>query len=474
MPDDKYIEDLFNQSHLEGEDWLNPSEDILPQIEEAIYSKKERNAIPWLWIFGGLILSLFIILIISNKNPIHSNSTPLDSSSIRSEKNAIDKRTKPSNDIADFEISQKTERQITNSDGQSVVKEIKTEGAQTTKKVISENENILNSAHQHKENLSATNSKAEETIIQKASKEPKTTREKERSLIGLAPTNGLPELTPSPRYFPDDYSPAIEESITPVNKGNKTTLSIYTGYTNLRYELNENYKSALSAADFSHDNATGWTLGISIDKSLSAGLTIFGQTMIEKNTSYSGHNSSANYRIDTENTALQNSYDLTMASPLGFLNSTVLVQRASSTSTSEDVDINLDLHNRHTFYNVDIGLGVLQNIIRSKHIDFNIGTGLGINHIVGLKNYLDQVNIDLDNYNAIQNDVTLSQQNINHTRIYYGIIAEVNYQFKERTSIGVSYSRKKDFNSLFNNGDFNSIASRHQVCLKLSYLFSDF
>ena len=281
--------------------------------------------------------------------------------------------------------------------------------------------------------------------------------------VGLERLNPLSILSISQEEEKHSIQPfEIGDLGSAINKNRKWFLSAGVSYNFWNFKLNDNYQTALTPADFTHSNGKGFAIFTGLERQLRSGFRIKSQVSFGKMKFESGHNSSIDYVLDLEGDDKTNEFDLTMASPLGFLNSNISVGRTED-ATADTSSLIVDLNNSHVVTNVDFGLSILKDVYNYKSFRVSLEGGLGVNHLVSLKNDLYDFSVSKSGYYSESAAITGDQDELNKMRPYYLFGAAFVCSPRRKNELSLNYQFKEDFNAIYQSGDFSTLLNRHMV-----------
>ncbi len=243
----------------------------------------------------------------------------------------------------------------------------------------------------------------------------------------------------------------------------KWTIEAALGMSFWQFKLNNNYQTALQPADFTHTNGKGLAATFGLSKSISRPFSLNSSLTIERISFESGHNSSITYNPTSE-AEQSNSFDLTMASPLGFIESNIVVEREAG-ELNEATDLVVDLNNSHQVSNVDLNLSLQSNLYQTNKFEMLVDLGLGVNYLFAIQNDLYEFNLSKDNFKPGTTSITADQNELSKTRPYFMLGAGVTYDWTKGNGLVLRYQFKQDFNSVYQSGDFGTLLRRHTVFL---------
>jgi len=502
MLNEDNIKDIFNKFPNEDQSWLEPTDDLLSGIEDRIYEKKKDRKPVWFLFLGSIIIILACLIIIpilseekeisltniediktsvaiTNNSALHPN-TIQDNATQADQSNTVLSQTS----IVENDISQRSKTQDHLNHDQNIKQNKSTTVNQSSQRGIVTNnieehsfpnrtKSIAN-GNQSKNPTDITNNDGRIYNTENPNQSQKNIKVINENLkLQLLYLQSISSITPALISTDEKLAPTLfQESIRPATTHESTdendaALILSSGFSIWDFHLNDNYQTALSPADFTYNNGKGINLGIAYEKNLSSKYILQSSIRAEKITHQSGHNSSVNF--DTTNS--ENQFDLTMASPMGFLESEVIVQRSRINNPSSPNDLILDLHNDHENYNIDFNVSILRELIYKNSFKGLLHIGGGINHLFGLYNTLSQVNIDNSEYSTLSTSITSNQNNLNTTRPYYNIGLSIENSFGKNIGVRISYLYMRDVTALYSTDDFNTRLSRQLTSASLIYSF---
>ncbi len=476
---DKKIQKTFNPPpSLDGEDWLMPSDDLFESIEAAIYDepKKKKRAF-WFWLLPLLLISCATFFLINTNQDEALLADNIEQSNLIFEEG--NDNSTINDRIAQSEERIRMDQSITNASPNI-------------------NKSELPSTYLESKGtpspLSLSNTIISETVTNAYTRNEPFTISNNNGIIGqidqnftLIPklNNTLPntlsgdEINRSKFDFPSLV--AVQSRVSLDQRAPEALFSLFTtkinndplsswnlkmsfGTTNWNFNLNENYLTALQPADFNFSNGEGYFAEIATEKTLSNRLSIGVSVLAERNTFESGHNSSIGYDPNVEVSNHSNTFGLTMASPLGFLESNIVVARSIDVSDPTELIINLE--NSHTVTNIDTRLYCQLELLQFRKFSFGAQLGAGINYLEKINNTLDHFSTSELGFNSHSSEIVKDQSDLNLLRPFFSIGLNVEYNWTRVVSVGFSHQYRKDLNAIYNSGDFSTLINR-----KLSGLY---
>ena len=147
-----------------------------------------------------------------------------------------------------------------------------------------------------------------------------------------------------------------------------------------------------------------------------------------------------------------------MASPIGFLESNIIVAR--STDANEHTDLTIDLNNSHSITNIDFGLYAQIKILQYSNFSLGSQLGFGFNYLSNISNSLDHFSTSETGFISHSSEILKNQSHLNLLRSYINFGINLEYNFSGSTSFGVNHHFRQDFNPIYSDGDFSTLISR--------------
>lgn len=474
-------EKAFNDHSLDNESWLEPASDVFDNISSEIY-KEKRSQKYWLIIFLLLVvLGIATIILLSSKtNPADFNTN------VKSSKNEL----------------LETQEQITEID--AVRKTISSTNIQeeNNSKSTKSQKSLINSAQKEKNN-SLINRIIENNITEVNNKSLKPQQSKIQENIYNIDKNNITVLNegydnlnsnnvtnlnnnlllpitqikaihneihfsyekPKLNFNNNSFSKIIKEPYS-----NKNTLSLMIGAEVWAFNLNENYQSALNPADFSHSNGKGLSAQINYGYQLNTQIGLAVKAGYQNINLNSGHNSALTYDNNNELISNSNQFDLLMASPLGFMNSNISIERRENT-TGDKTDIIVDLDNKHNITNIDLALGLDFTLWNNKNYFSNLSVFGGANYLIGIKNNLSAFQVDNDTFNSGEAGEVTLQESYNNIVPFVGIGFNIGKNLNNDYSIGLRTEFNTSIQPLYQELDFSTQVNRYNIGFFVSKSF---
>ena len=467
----KKIKNTFNPPpSLKGEDWLLPSDDLFESIESSIQNdQKKKNRGIWVWLLSLLLISGTLSYLLTNTNIggnllTNKGNTEYHTTSKRSfvrindvnklnSKNLFSKVGSDNKEIATSIIEYNVEKSTTD----LTIPFISSTSDKTTSVSVLEKSFNLNTRTNRRdrdlENLAFTAVIGSNTADIEKSLTVKT-KKISNNLARIASINcSLIQKKVSPFFH--EFSYIRNED---VNQVSDWRIKFSSGYSNWNFSLNNNYLTSLDPADFRFSKGMGLFVELSVEKMLSQRLSVGVSGLIESSSFNSGHNSIIDYNINNETEHQMNKFDVIMASPLGFLESNIVVAR--STDANEHTNLTIDLNNSHSTTNIDFGLYAQIEILQYRNFSLSNQSGIGFNYLSNITNYLDHFSTSETGFISHSSEILKNQSHLNLLRSYINIGINLEYKFSRSICLGVNHQFRQDFNPIYSDGDFSTLISR--------------
>lgn len=464
---DKKIQDTFNPPpSLEGEDWLMPSDDVFDAIEGAIYPDENprKRILPfWFWLIPFLLIVGGVLFLsnvdkeddlLTNNFEGHTSEVTLKEelySTEISEEVGVSEQGEISNEyvysVASVE-NVSVNAEITNQ------KDTRLTGSDFT---LNQNENIVSSNAIVGFDFKSLSDKFTGDVASAES----------RTLSSVLSTRD--SYSEIHKFINQTlFVTRSDDWITPPSKVNTiTALSVNqndwfvkfsAGMSRWNFNLNNNYLVALQPADFSHTDGSGYYFEFSIEKNISSRVSVGLSASFDRDQFESGHNSVINYDLSTEDNDQTKDFALSMASPLGFLESNIVVAR--NVDASNNTNLIVDLDNKHTAINFDLGLYADVRLFDYGNFSLSSQIGGGMNYLSHVSNTLDRFNTSEAGFDSQSSRIISDQSDLRRVRSYFNIGLNLGYDWSSNTSVGLSYQFRRDINSVYESGDFSTLIQR--------------
>jgi len=300
--------------------------------------------------------------------------------------------------------------------------------------------------------------------------EQRDQQEKVKSMISLASISKIRNT-----HFPISIDDASSSKQLPnyatqdlEKKSYPWSIFVSGGVSNWNFNLNDNLLSALDPADFSHFPGSAYHVNMGVQKSVSKRLAFSAALGYESVNFDSGHNSVVQYDLANEANSTSNSFNLTMASPIGFINSNIIVDRLNSDQPNL-TDIVIDLDNEHSMSQWNAELLTHLTLFNRKNLSLNTNLGWSGNYLNKISNNLSLFSPLDNNVKSNSSEITQDQQNITTFTNHIVLGANVQRFISSRFSIFADYNYHYALNPIFALDDFQTTINKHKFALKLIY-----
>lgn len=492
LGDNNIWRERFNPPSLEKEKWLQPAPKVFDAIEQELFpdQKKKKRGLYW-YILAGLVLASLAVLMIRQFSGNNTKISQLDLNQEKGDRKELRQKATVQSDIPPVSSA-------TSSNTASIENSVTSSSSSSVSSLRSENKTVSNKtaiSNSSSSNVSFTKENQLGTIVSNSqnslSGNSASYSVNERSPIiaskGKDETIKVAKLEPLEYFtklstldirtiFPlsnDNYLNAdkidFEPFVDPIEERKKRqAISLAFGYARTDYFLNPNFASAVDPADFTKSSAAGNFIDLSYTINTGKKLSYFVNVSLERSTFSSGHNS--NYFYDPVNEInSQQQVNLMMATPMGFVDGSMVLQRSST--QSGQTDLTLDLNNRHEYKQVNLLVGLEYQIFKYKNFNTSLKGLAGMQQLFELKNILERVDVSDPNFVSSQLAITNEQANLNKTLTLAGLGISFEQLLNEDYATGISYNFLTSFTPIFKSGDLSTDLNKHMISLYLKKNF---
>ncbi len=479
MPDWNNIKSRFEDDNFKVNPWLNPSKDLLDGLGILEEEKKEQKESKpyWLWFYvslGFLFVAVFIFFLFkpSSSNPkvyVKGQQKSSEISKVRVKAEEVKSNALDSNDERPQKRSETAKSLVALNQTNEALKESTAQFSLNNRAIHTNDVEFIERVDLLEGKSSSQIADSKFTFDQNSTQggfSKKITTEKNRRSTILMPL-AQKEISPmdfeqkviisDKRFIPIELK-SIERPFT-------QQLAFGVGVSQGTFRLNQLYSDFLDPADFSHGQTKGMYGFVEYAKNLGKNWLIKTSVSYERSSFDSGHNSEISYckNCEDENVS-SNSIDLVMASPVGLLSSNLVVNRMESFA-GDNIDLTVNLNNRHTISFVNLDLAVGRDIIANPRQRLQLFSGIGVNYFSKIENELHSFFVDHDDFSSGNAGISSDQMSINE--FLYTLNFGLNYSrtLKENTSLSISGEYRSALNPIFNELDFSSDYNRLRLSL---------
>ncbi len=439
--------DRFRDKDVSDLDWLEPKADTFDQIEATIYGTEQKDRIlPFIIIPVLLLIGIVLGYNASSEAPSQELLSSIET--IKEEIAAVSLKQSSAKDDS---------------------KEVKALVINNTAPYLPRTTNQQFATASVLENVDnpSTSTSRMSTLVESSSntlpltlKPAKLLKQQEATLVDL-----------DSKLFSLEYP--VEYPLLPTldleKSSNKNNVQWYStlGGGAYSFNLNQNFESAVEPADFWHSTGQGYEVGLGMVIPLSDILSIdVGLTYGAFNLT-SGHNSEVIYSSSQEQD-LSNKVNLTMATPLGFIEGETVIQRQST--NNQDQTLSLGLTNHHSISHVNLHLLGALSIYNTKRWKLDVLGGMKLNTFVSAKDDLRQVTLDNIDY-AIASAKTTTTSNLTsglNSMILTGVNVDLPIRMASQ-SLFVRYVYGQTTNPIFQQDNLTTTYNHHSVSIGLRF-----
>ena len=471
----KILRKAFGKTSLQNEDWLEPSGDMLEKIETRIYTKKKGRG--WLFLLPIFLLFLTIAGIwfsvfetsdariedeIMASNMIETPDTKTAAPKIISEEITVNdpsytnkkittssdnplKIEKPiisnkSNHQTRFETSIKTTQQYLET-WNPLQDNVVNEPSFFTK---------LNFKNGLEGSIPNASKKTENNNKPKDLESSITLG----SLLALNPLDA-PDLTLLTSVPFSMEAPPIKVLLP---KKSTWSLQAGTGISYWQFKLNDTYREALDPADFESSNGVGFQTFLGINKQLGSRFSLGAKLAYENIGFSSGHNSTLAYdRAAETETDHSNTKMVAMATPVGFVESDLIINRDSETAGAE---LLIDIKNRHRIQSLDLQFTLGYSLPAIFGFRPTINAGAGMQYITKITNELKSFTPQQSDFSAGKGAIVTDQNSLQRWSPTITTGFDLEKKLATNLSFGLNVNYLFNLTALQEVGDFSTRINR--------------
>lgn len=502
--DDK-LKQKFHDATVADESWLEPSNDAFAQIEKAIAEPTEDKSKKLLFLLlGALLVSIAIIIYLLshranstalsqidvNKNTTNTELSHVDTQNINEsvsepdnlssetarttiiKKEALADNSNSASELKNIQLSN-TITEVSSAYSPSKSK-LATNGTATerlgliTKPLtasFSSNSIVQNDIQQASNHITGHNKQKFSTSNTSLSNSTLKPRFLNLNIPTIPRIQGLNGASTHKTYDPKQAS----ITILPVTQ-TRFYFDFAASAVFWQDQLNANYDGALDPADFTQNSDFGYSLDFSFHKKISKPIALgFGVNYFDIGVK-SGHNTILSYDASTELNGAQNFQDLRLATPYGFVQSDIVIER-SSTNTDQTQSLNASVNSIHNIKIVKFYPSLDLHLFDRQRFNLIVNMNVGLNFILSLQNEIDYLDTGHTDYTLQTGTIISDQTHLNYNFWSAGLGLKSQYNFNARVSMGARLSFNEGLTPLFNMNDFSSRSRSFQMGLNTMLIF---
>jgi hypothetical protein len=481
----KHIREVFNKPSVKNEDWLDPSDRVLFNIEAEINkgNNKDRSILFFILPFLFFLIGVSFVLFFNFQNQIQR----VENESQNTISDEIFART---NGEQNFESEIKSKviegtsihAPLNSSEKNKVDLEVKQENThQYTTLTINSNNNQnegVNNLYTSFVEKNIASSIVENTILLPKQSSIKSSSKSEYSTHNYSsvyPNKHVENVvilnlgnvgpTSIESSFPNlCKNKVLESELSKIS--NQFFIEATTGIALWDFNLNDNFRNLVEPAAFVNSNAIGFNTSLRIGKQINSKFGLSVNLDYSNVRLSSGHNSALIF----DNNVDQQTHSVTMATPLGFVNSEVALFRTSGSSTGE-TNLLVDLESEHQIEALEISLAADIEIVDKDQINLTLSPGVGLQQILNSKNEL--ASFTTNNVN-IESDTQVVESEFNDLNTL-SPIAKLGLSLRKELNgnweVGLGLDGSVNLNPIQQNGDLNTRVMRYTGNLVLRKKF---
>ncbi len=497
----EYIKNAFVKSPLGDQDWLEPSDQVLSNIEAAI-SEDDKNYRPILVLFflGLLMVGGVLVLFFSNpdkqKKSIDEEPQQNKVEQNKIEKNKASQTLVESAELLEVDLQNVNKTQIAKINQKASDSSIVSKRKEANRSQEENEQQILNSVNwpsnsdRKIQNVNIESNKlikgSENTLVQNRNKVVFADQQEVRQLVpNMITPHSVDKPSEviaisSPNYLPaislvEFDEKAIDLSIIPNDHLADLDIKTFTpkffietgvGVTSWDFRLNDEYEDLLESAAFENSNGVGYATYLKIGRDLNPRLSLSLEGGYESISFNSGHNS----RIVYDNNLTEQFQDLTIATPLGLVNNQVALLRMADGNRNQ-TDLLVELENEHRLTAVELSLKANFTLVQINKFSFIISPGIGVQQILSTENELISL---ITNHAEIANGGSVAEgsfESVKNTSPFTSLHFAAQMELSDHWQVGLRLGSSLQFSPIQETMDLKTNVIRYNTQLVLRKSF---
>lgn len=429
----KAWERRFNKPNLIEQDWLEPSDQLFENIQNELESsRKNRKSLYWFFLtillFVTATTSFYILGSDKKKSELSNNDYPI-ANNISGAHNNQDKAILNLEQSKD-EVESSTKANSVSSLTEPLTLKNKNSSVNYSSAQLLQKRNTLFNQDQviNDNNINAR----PEQVLKIADLKETNGSDNSLDLLNIESIATLGLVPFDKRVY--EYSlinTTLPGSLKPLKDISSLSYQVFAGLIRSQHSLNSNYEFALAPADFYAEDRFGYQFGFGLNKQFTdrVGLTVRASYQVQRFTS--GHNSKVIYNTALENNDLSQNYDLTLATPLGFVQSDFVLSRSES-YTDSATSLDAIFGSSHTIQSIASDVLLDLTVLKQQAWSLGLIGGLSLAYAVDIDNRLVSLDTQHEFIQYSGGSIEKDQSDISRftPRLLTGIIA------KRKTAVG--------------------------------------
>lgn len=233
-------------------------------------------------------------------------------------------------------------------------------------------------------------------------------------------------------------------------------------------QLNQNFQSALNPALFYSKKGENNSVQLGRFFAINSRLKLNLGVGYERVAFISGHESQVDYFISSETGSAENTIDLTMATPLGFIEGDAVIDR-SDNITDDQTALRLDLTNEHKYQSADINFGLSYAVVSNNSFEISLQPSIALKRLFNISNELILVETNHQDFSTLSTQVTNNQESINKTLPELGLGLNLSKILSNSSSLGIFYQYRTGLKPIHSFQDFSTGFSSHNAGLRYEF-----
>ena len=457
-----HIKKVFTKSPLAGEDWLEPSDEVLSNIEAAISEDDKKNKFPFTLLLLSLILLTSIVFLVffnpiyhkfSKENDLESSKTKIKEAYTQSSKSASEEIVVNLNETYSDLILSNPE--LTNSivEDNKITNTISKIGKKSSGRFSTNEPSKIKAyvASTPNENLVSSITSQE---LRSNSSDDMLSIERVESVKENLDHDLFDDVVKGVdrKHAVTEYIPILSANILdtqtevlpmlPVAPSTNVDIDHFqkqlfietgAGFSFWNFRLNDAFKASVEPAAFEKSIGTGYLTSLRVGKNLNPRLSLSLQGRYEAINFSSGHNSNIVY----DNNLTEQTENLTMATPLGLINNEIALFRTADVNAGQ-TNLIVDLENEHHLTALEFSLNANLALVQSSKLFLFISPGIGIHQILSTTNKLTSLNT---NHTDIVNGGSLTEgdfESVRSTSPFTSLNISLQREIADQWNVGIN------------------------------------
>jgi len=131
----------------------------------------------------------------------------------------------------------------------------------------------------------------------------------------------------------------------------------------------------------------------------------------------------------------------------------------------DSMPVTIDINNEHRISSIDLSTYLSAKIINFNNTTAAVRFGFGMAQIINIKNELASFSTSTSTLKPFKAEIANNKTELNKTRFFIAFGSNLAHQVNATNSLFINYSFKSDLNALFISGEFSSFLNKHNIGL---------